>query len=125
MNLSDYKNVSRETIEKQLSKSDKYVLGKLNTLIKSTDKHLGKYDFQHSVEDLYDFFWHEFCDKTIEDCKVRIRDNAKDKLAAQFTLDTVLRTSLKLLHPFMPFVTESIWENLGEQTPLIISEWPK
>jgi valyl-tRNA synthetase len=125
MNLNDYKHVSRETVEKQLTKDDKEILIKLAETVKKTDKYLEKYDFQHAAELLYEFFWHDFCDKCIEDTKVRIRDNADSKLAAQYTLDTVLKTSLKLLHPFLPFVTESIWTGFEEKTPLIISEWPR
>ncbi len=125
MNLEGYKIVSRETIERQLTKEDKDILTKLAEVTKKTDKYLEKYDFQHAVELLYEFFWHEFCDKCIEDSKVRIRENADSKLAAQYTLDTVLTTSLKLLHPFVPFVTEAIWTGLGKETPLIVSEWPK
>lgn len=125
MNLEGYKNVSRETIEKQLTKEDQKILSLLDETIKKTNKYLEKYDFQHASELLYEFFWHEFCDKCIEDTKVRIRDNDKSKLSAQYTLDTVLKTSLKLIHPFMPFVTEAIWSGLDEKTPLIISEWPK
>jgi len=125
MNLADYKIVSRETIQDQLTASDQEILKKLQETIESINKYLDKYDFQHAVELLYEFFWHEFCDKCIEDTKVRIRDNEDSKLAAQYTLDTVLKTSLKLLHPFMPFVTEAIWTGLEEKTPLIISEWPK
>jgi valyl-tRNA synthetase len=137
-NLEDYprlsarSNVSRETfakedetIEKQLTKSDKEILSKLQETIKKTDKYLAKYDFQHAAELIYEFFWHDFCDKCIEDTKVRIRDNEESKLAAQYTLETVLKTSLKLLHPFMPFVTEAIWTGLEEKEPLIITEWPK
>lgn len=125
MNLEDYKHVSRETVEKQLTKEDKAILAKLDKTIKETDKYLGKYDFQHAAELLYEFFWHDFCDKCIEDTKLRIRDNVDSKIAAQYTLDTVLKTSLKLLHPFMPFVTEAIWTGLDEKTPLIITEWPE
>lgn len=124
MNLEGYKHVSRETIEKQLTETDKEILAQLEETIKKTNKYLNKYDFQHAVELLYEFFWHEFCDKCIEDTKIRIRDNADSKLAAQYTLETVLKTSLKLLHPFIPFVTEAIWTGLGEEKPLIISEWP-
>lgn len=137
-NLEDYSrlsarsNVSRETsakedetIEKHLTKSDKEILSKLEETTKKTNKYLEKYDFQHAAELLYEFFWHDFCDKCIEDTKVRIRDNEASKLAAQYTLETVLKTSLKLLHPFMPFVTEAIWTGLEEEKPLIITEWPK
>jgi valyl-tRNA synthetase len=125
MNLEDYKEVSRETVENKLTKEDKETLSKLEHLVKETNRYLKKYDFQHAVEDIYDFFWHEYCDKCIEDTKIRIRENSDSKLAAQYTLDTVLKTSLKLLHPFMPFVTEAIWRNLNEKQPLIISDWPK
>jgi valyl-tRNA synthetase len=129
INLENYDNVSHETFEKEirpiLSSEDKDALEKLNLAIKKTDSYLSKYDFQHAAEYMYDFFWHEFCDKYIETAKIRIRDNSKDKLAAQYTLHTILVNSLKLLHPFMPFVTEAIWANLKQEKPLIISEWPK
>ena len=125
MNLSDYKIVSRETIEEQLTKDDLEILAKLNKTIAEVDRYFNKYDFQHATELIYDFFWHEFCDKCIENTKIRIRDNQDSKVAAQFTLHTVLLTSLKLMHPIMPFVTEAIWSTFAQETPLIISEWPK
>ncbi len=125
MNLEDYKGVSRETIKSDLTKNDKEIIKKLNKLIENTNKNLEKYNFQHTIEDIYDFFWHEFCDKCIEDTKIRIRENDKTKLAAQYTLDTVLKNSLKLLHPIIPFVTEAIWENLNEKEALIVSDWPE
>ena len=125
MNLGGYTDVSRETIQNELTKEDILILKSLDEVIKKTNKYLEKYDFQHAAEILYEFFWHEFCDKCIEDTKVRINGNAESKLAAQYTLSTVLKTSLKLLHPFMPFVTEEIWSGLEEKTPLIISQWPK
>jgi valyl-tRNA synthetase len=125
MNLEGYTDVSRETIEKELTREDIATLKELASVVKKTNKYLEKYDFQHAVELIYDFFWHEFCDKCIEDTKVRIRDDAPTKLAAQYTLNTVLNTSLKLLHPFMPFVTERIWQELGQDKPLIVTEFPK
>lgn len=125
MNLEDYQIVSRETIKDQLTKEDNEILSRLEEVTKLTNKYLEKYDFQHAVELLYDFFWHEFCDKCIEDTKKRIWDNTESKIAAQYTLHTVLSTSLKLLHPFMPFVTERIWSELKTEKPLIITDWPK
>ncbi len=124
MNLTDYKIVSRETIEKELTTEDKQILAKLDKTSKEIDRYLDKYDFQHAVELLYDFFWHDYCDVCIEDTKVRIRDNEASKLAAQYTIHTVLVQSLKLLHPFMPFVTESVWSTMDQDTALIISKWP-
>ncbi len=125
MNLEDYEGVSRETIKHQLTQADKNTLVHLNQTIININKYLNIYDFQHAVSEIYMFFWYEFCDVCIEDAKIRIRENDKSKLAAQYTLDTVLKSSLKLLHPFMPFVTEAIWENLDSEKPLIISDWSK
>jgi valyl-tRNA synthetase len=124
MNLEDYKDVSHETIKPLLQESDKWILSRLSETIKLTDEYLNKYDFQHAIENLYDFFWHDFCDKCIENTKNRIRNNEQTKLAAQYTLSKVLIDSIKLIHPFMPFVTEAIWENLDQEKPLIISSWP-
>ena len=129
LNLNDYKKPTpekyRSDIEPLLTTEDRDILNKLKSTIESTNKYFEKYDFQHAVEMLYDFFWHEFCDKTIENTKVRIRDNDITKEAAQYTLHTVLIDSLKLLHPAMPFITEEIWMNLHEDKPLILSSWPK
>lgn len=125
LNLKDYKNVPRGTFTKLATKEDKAIIEKLHKTIAKTEKYFDKYDFQHAAELIYEFFWHDFCDKYIEIAKNRIRDEEKDKIAAQYTLYTVLSDSLKLLHPFMPFVTETIWQNLGEKEPLIISSWPK
>jgi valyl-tRNA synthetase len=124
MNLEDYKDVSRETVENQLTKEDKWILSELDKVTTKMTKALNEYQFHLAAELIYDFFWHSFCDKCIEDTKNRIYENKESKLAAQYTLVTTLKTSLKLLHPFMPFVTEAIWDNLGEKEPLIISEWP-
>ncbi len=128
MNLEDYESVSRETFELEikpyLSVTDRKTLQKLNQTIENMGKHLSNFDFQHAIEELYNFFWHEYCDKCIEDTKVRIKSQKKDKIAAQYTLRTTLEVSLKLLHPFMPFITEEIWKNLSK-TPLITAPWPE
>jgi len=113
-----------ETIEAKLTKDDKKILADFDKITAKTDKYLEKYDFQHAVEAIYEFFWHDFCDRYIEVAKNRIREDKDDKIAAQFCLDYVLKGSLKLLHPSMPFVTEAIWDALGEKKPLIISDWP-
>lgn len=125
MNLEDYKTVSRETVKGGLTLEDKWILEELKKTTEKVTKALNNYKFHHAAEEVYDFFWHKFCDKCIENTKIRIRDNDKTKLAAQYTLEKVLSDSLKLLHPFMPFVTEAIWQNLDKDKPLIVSEWPK
>lgn len=124
MNLGDYKNVPRGTFESIAHKDDLKIIEKLDDVILKTNNYLKKYDFQHAVELLYEFFWHEYCDQYIEVAKERIKNNSKDKKAAQYALDYVLKNFLKLLHPFMPFVTEAIWEKI-EKEMLITSEWPK
>jgi valyl-tRNA synthetase len=124
MNLEDYKNVSRETIEKKLTKEDHAILSGYEELVTSVSNNIEIYKLNIAAEDLYSFFWHEYCDIYIENAKVRIRDNAEDKVAAQYTLDYVLNGTLRLLHPFMPFVTEEIWANLEQEKQLIVSDWP-
>ncbi|MEI7690077.1 MAG: valine--tRNA ligase [bacterium] len=124
MNLEDYKIVSRETIKHDFTKEDLAILAELADTKNKIEKYFTKYDFQHAVELIYEFFWHSFCDTYIENAKTRIRENDKSKVAAQFTLNKILVDSLKLLHPFMPFVTEVIWGNLDQKDPLIISDWP-
>lgn len=125
MNLEGYKAITEKEFGNLAAKEDKKIIQDLQDTVNKLDKYLGIYDFQHAEELLYEFFWHNFCDKYIEVAKTRIRDKAKDMLAAQYALDYVLKDSLKMLHPFMPFLTETIWQNLGEKKALIVSEWPK
>ena len=77
---------------------------------------LEKYRFADSAEAIYEFVWHKFADIYIEEVKSQ-KANGKN-------LEFVLRTSLKLLHPFMPFVTEAVWQELGEKEMLITQTWP-
>ena len=104
---------------KKLNKDDKKILKSLEKTTKTVTEHIEKYRFGQAAEEIYQFFWHEFCDQHIE--KVKNRRNE-----AQPTLMKVLKTSLILLHPFMPFITEEIWTNqLKEKIPLVITKWPK
>ena len=111
--------------QKVTQKDDKLILSELEKIIKKTTILLEKYRFDLAAEKLYHFFWHTFCDKYIETTKKR-------RAQAQPTLLFILSTSLKLLHPFMPFVTESVWqiarkenENFFKSKALIIAPWPK
>jgi len=104
------------------SSSDQDILSKLTKIITSTDKNIENYRFGQASEDLYQFFWHEFCDIYIEDAKNRGEETIP-------VLLTVLETSLKLLHPFIPFITETVYQNLQEKFNfkkelLISSSWP-
>ena len=104
----------------QFSKEDKDILEKLENLTKTTDENIEKYKFGQALHDIYDFVWREFADKYIESAKTR------DDEAVKETLARILTTSLKLLHPFMPFVTEEIWSKAFSDKELLITEsWPK
>jgi valyl-tRNA synthetase len=101
------------------NKDDKWILEETAKTVAAVTEDLEKYRLGQAAEKLYDFFWHTFCDRYIEMTKNRRHE-------AQSTLIYVLETSLKLLHPFMPFITEEIWGKLPNQDkPLIISPWPK
>lgn len=105
----------------KLSTADKKILKQLETTTKKLTKDLGKFHFGQAAHLLYDFFWHDFCDKYIEVAKKQNGPQTNQVLAY------VLLNSLKLLHPFMPFVTEAIYQKLPfrEKDCLMIEEWPK
>ena len=139
------------------SKTDKWILKELAKTTKKVTQNIDNFRFHEAAQQIYQFFWHKFCDKTIEDVKIRINkfdsaasaakirviENRKDAEAGKLTLLTVLDSSLKLLHPFMPFITEEIYQQLpivsetlnisGGKPPVIkdkkkclmIEEWPK
>jgi len=108
---------------------DKWILDELDKTVKSVTKQIETYHFGQAAEEIYDFFWHTFCDKYIEMVKPRLFnkevEDFKPDPNALNTLYSILNTSLRLLHPFMPFITEKIWSLLPNQKePLIISSWP-
>lgn len=109
-----------------LTDSDKWILSKCNKLIKDVTDNLDKYELGIAADKLNSFIWEEFCDWYIEMVKPRLysEDNTT-KAAALYTLKKVLITSLKLLHPYMPFVTEEIFCTLqNEEESIMVSEWP-
>ncbi|MBE5955236.1 MAG: valine--tRNA ligase [Lachnospiraceae bacterium] len=109
-----------------LTDADKWILSKANTLVKDVTDMMEKYELGIAVDKLYDFIWEEFCDWYIEMVKPRLwNDEDETKAAALWTLKTVLTTALKLLHPYMPFITEEIFCNMQEEEEsIMISEWP-
>jgi len=124
MNLED-KIVEEPPVE-ALTPADRWILSKVNTLTKDVTDTLDKYDLGIAVSKLYDFVWEEFCDWYIEMVKPRLyNDDDRTKNSALWTLKTVLIDCLKLLHPFMPFITEEIFLNLQDKEPsIMISNWP-
>ncbi len=122
MLLDRHPNISLKLDPNQFSSEDKSIITKLNLVIASTTKDLEKYRFGQASENLYQFFWHDFCDLYLESAK----DRPEQSLPV---LVRVLLDSLKLLHPFAPFVTESIYQSLKNKlnlTPdqLITTPWP-
>ncbi len=113
-----------------LSQYDKEVLSKLDEVVKDVTKDIDSYKMYLAAEDIYHYIWHELADKVLEESKEVINgSDTEAKAARQQVLMTCLTTSLKLLHPFMPFVTETIWqelpENMKDAELLMVAPWPK
>ncbi len=106
---------------------DKWLLTKFNALISEVTENLDKFELGIAVSKLYDFLWDNFCDWYIELVKPRLFDKENpSRLAAENVLCYVLSNAMKLLHPFMPFITEEIWQHLPhEGESIMISDWPK
>ena len=122
-------NMERKEITEQpaLEPVDKWILSKLNSLIKEVTDNMENFELGIAVQKVYDFIWDEFCDWYIEMVKPRLynSDNADSQNAALWTLKHVLIDALKLLHPYMPFITEEIFCTLqSEEESIMISAWP-
>jgi len=110
---------------KKLTDADKAIIQHLNSLKKGTGESIDKYNFGKALREIYSFFWHDFCDIYLEESKKQLQDGRlKDN--TEEILSYVLTTSIKLLHPFMPFITEEIWSKLPirKKQLLIIENWP-
>ncbi len=125
MNLPDEQKAA--SLPKSPALEDKWVLSKYNRLVAEVTENLDKFEIGVAVQKLYDFIWDVFCDWYIELCKVRLNgDDAEKKATACDTLTYVMTGILKLLHPFMPFITEEIWQTLPhEGDSIMISKWPE
>jgi len=126
MNLDE--NIVGEDINQNLlEEEDKWILSRMNTVIKEVTYNLEKYEIGIAAQKIYDFTWDEYCDWYIEMVKPRLYgENTTSKETAEKVLLNVLESILKLLHPFMPFITEEIWRHLpNRDKALIISSWPK
>ena len=118
MNIHDLKKINL----KELKNEDKWILSKYEKLVKSVTKHMDKYEFNLAGSEIYDFTWNSFCDSYIEMAKYSI-----EKESTKSTLCFILTGILQLLHPFMPFVTEEIYNMLPvkEEDSIMISTYPK
>ena len=112
----------------KLSIEDKWILNKLNKLVVEITNNIEKYDLGVAIDKIYNFMWNEFCDWYIEMAKISLYNGTEEeKLKTSYVLDKVFRTCLKLLHPFMPFVTSKIYDNLVkyDDKDLMVSSWPE
>ena len=122
-NTKDY-NVNNKP---EISINDKKLIKELEQNIKDISEDIENYRFYLAGEKLYHYFWHTFADKIIEESKARlIGDNENDKKSAQWMLLEIFSTLIKILHPFMPFITEEIWSFLPIKNKelLMIETWP-
>jgi valyl-tRNA synthetase len=130
MNLEKAEAVEGDKV--LLTDADKWILSKCNTLVKEVTDNMESFELGIAVQKIYDFIWEEFCDWYIEMVKPRLYNDADEtKAGVIWTLKQVLITSLKLLHPYMPFITEEIYCTLleaegkdGEAESIMVSDWP-
>lgn len=127
LNLSDYNGGTGIEVEKSEFKLvDRWILSRLNRTILDVRKALDDYKFNEAASSIYQFIWHEFCDWYIELIKTRLLDEGREKRISQNILVNVLEKSLRLLHPFMPFITEEIWQQLPhEEESIMVSSYPE
>ena len=125
MNIEKAAQSGEVTLDR-LTMADKWIVSKVNTLTREVTENLDKYELGIALQKVYDFIWEEFCDWYIEMVKPRLYNEEDDtKAAAIWTLKHVLIQALKLLHPFMPFISEEIFCNLQEEEETImVSQWP-
>ena len=117
----DISAVKRE----DLTPPDKWILSKANTLTREVTENMEKFELGIAADKIYSFMWEQFCDWYIEMVKPRLyNDSDETKAAALYTLRSVLITALKLLHPYMPFITEEIYCNITDDESIMISDWP-
>ncbi len=114
-----------------LTETDTVLIKELNELITTVEGHFGTYRIDLASDALYQYLWHRFADEIIEQSKpILIGEDAAARASRQYVLKTILMTTLKLLHPFMPFVTEAIWQKIptehknGERDILMVASWP-
>ncbi len=125
MNLDE--SITEARLPAALETEDKWVVSLYNTLVREVTDNLERFELGIAVQKLYDFIWDILCDWYIELCKTRLAAGGETAKAAQQVLVYVLGNTLKLLHPFMPFITEEIWQSLphaGEGPSIMVAKWP-
>jgi valyl-tRNA synthetase len=127
MNLEDFDPEKVDEGELRYTLADRWILSDLNGLVARLDEYFDSFNFSEACKALYEFFWSDFCDWYVELCKLRLYgEDRVERRTAQFVLWSVLEKALRLLHPFMPFITEEIWQRLPHQGPsLCVAPWPR
>ena len=125
--LTNVGDTTLDTPRPSLTKRDEEILKELNTAIASITSHYENFRFHLAGEELYHYFWHTFADIIIEEMKSRLTDDEASKESAQWVLLQILATNVKMLHPFIPFITEEIWSILPKEgkSLLLVEPWPK
>jgi valyl-tRNA synthetase len=123
--LQNTENVNLAQKPKLTDEDEKRFI-ELNTIIKDVTEDMDNFRFYLAAEKIYHYFWHTFADKIIEESKANItKGSEEEKISKQWLVREILETSLKLLHPFMPFVTEAIWQEVHQgKSILMIEKWP-
>ncbi len=112
--------------KEKLAIEDRWILSRLARSVKTVEESIDSYDFPSAAKTIYSFFWNEFCDWYIESIKPRLNGGGRDRTIAQNVLVRILDSSLRMLHPFMPYITEELWQRLPDSKGLLIaSEWPE
>ena len=124
-NLEDF-DKSAVIDEKEFKLEDRWILSKLQTASRQINEYMDKYELDSAAKVAYEFFRGNFCDWYVEIAKTRVYgQEGSDKTVAQYVLKTVLDKGLRMLHPFMPFITEEIWQKLGlDEETIMLSEFP-
>ena len=124
-NLEDF-DVNTVIDEKEFKLEDRWILSKLQTASRQINEYMDKYELDSAAKVAYEFFRGNFCDWYVEIAKTRVYgQEGSDKTVAQYVLKTVLDKGLRMLHPFMPFITEEIWQKLGlDEETIMLSEFP-
>ncbi|WP_315167744.1 valine--tRNA ligase [Metaclostridioides mangenotii] len=123
----EFKNITREDVKDSLTLGDKWIISRANDLVKEATQNMDKFDLGIALQKISDFTWSEYCDWYIEIVKPRLYgEDIEAKKSALYTLTYVLEKVLKLLHPYMPFITEEIYTHIpGSEGFIIVADWPK
>ncbi|MDI6781211.1 MAG: valine--tRNA ligase [bacterium] len=129
MNLDDYDGQAVKGITPEIA--DEWIVSRLNQTIAQVTQGLESFNFAEASAIVYHFVWHEYCDWYLELVKPRLRQDGVARKTAQYLIATTFESILKLLHPFMPFITEELWQRLPENseqekgTTIMLSKWPE